>query len=278
VRGRSPRSNGGRSDLLLGGERRAFLDPHRGLGDNESALDQEAPSLIHVASLGKRFGAVSVLDDVSLDVYAGEALALFGANGAGKTTLLRIVGTLLRPSRGRVVVAGNDCVKDSERVRPLVAYVAHGSHLYEDLTARENLRFWATLGGAPPAGDAIQSALAAVDLDRTEGERVRTFSAGMKRRLSLARLLLVRPRVLLLDEPFASLDQRAKKWLAEHLLAFKVRGGAIVMSTHSFGRELEIADRVAILAEGRVAVDMPRENLAAEELQRLYTMHAEGEA
>ena len=100
----------------------------------------------------------------------------------------------------------------------------------------------------------------------------------MKRRLSLARLLLVPPRVLLLDEPFASLDQRATKWLEEHLLACKAAGAAIVMSTHSFGRELGVADRVAILAEGRVAVDAPRAGLGADELQRLYALHVEGQA
>ena len=234
--------------------------------------------LIYVRDLGKRFGALTVLDGVSLEVRAGEALALLGANGAGKTTVLRVVATLLRPSRGRATVAGLDCVKEAEQVRRLVAYVGHGSHLYEDLTARENLKFWMTLADAPVADDAIQGALATVDLDRAEGERVRRFSAGMKRRLSLARLLLVRPRVLLLDEPFASLDQAAKKWLAEHLLAFKAAGGAIVMSTHSFGRELDVADRVAILAEGRVVLDTARAGLAADELQRLYALHAEAEA
>ena len=236
------------------------------------------PSLVRVVNLGKRFGAVIVLDSVSLEVRGGEALALLGANGAGKTTLLRIVATLLRPSRGQATVAGFDCVKDAERVRPLIAFVGHGSHLYEDLTARENLRFWTALTSQPTGSDAIEGALAAVDLDRTDDERVRTFSAGMKRRLSLARLLLGRPRVLLLDEPFASLDQRAKKWLAEHLLAFKAAGGAIVMTTHSFGRELEVADRVAILADGRVALDAPRADLAPDELPRLYALHAEAEA
>ena len=219
-----------------------------------------------------------MLDGVSLDVRPGEALGLLGANGAGKTTVLRIVATLLRPSRGQVTVAGLDVVRDAEEVRRLVAYVGHGSHLYEDLTARENLTFWATLAGEPGGDEAIRSALATVDLDRAEDDRVRTFSSGMKRRLSLARLLLVRPRVLLLDEPFASLDQQAKKWLAEHLLGFKAAGGAILMSTHSFGRELDVADRVAILAEGRVALDCERAGLPPGELQRLYALHAEAEA
>jgi heme ABC exporter ATP-binding subunit CcmA len=255
-----------------------FLTPTERQGTIDPALGQSASPLIHVSDVGKRFGAVTVLEGVSLEVRAGETLALLGANGAGKTTLLRIVATLLRPSRGRAVVADLDCVRDADRVRGLVAYAGHGCHLYEDLTAQENLRFWMTLAGGPTADDDIQGALSAVDLDRVEADRVRTFSAGMKRRLSLARLLLVRPRVLLLDEPFASLDQHAKKWLAEHLLAFRARGGAIVMTTHSFGRELEIADRVAILAEGRVALETERASLAADELQRLYALHVEADA
>jgi heme ABC exporter ATP-binding subunit CcmA len=238
-------------------------------------LDQEAPPHIHLVNVGKRFGAVRVLDDVSLAVRPGEAVALLGANGAGKSTLLRIAATLLRPSRGRVIVAGFDGVKNPEDVRPLVAYVGHGSHLYEDLSARENVKFWVTLAGGSVGDEAIRGVLAAVDLDRAEGDRVRTFSAGMKRRLSLARLLLVRPRALLLDEPFASLDQRARKWLAEHLLAFKAAGGAVIMTTHSFGRELEVAERVALLSEGRVVLDEPRQDLSAGELQRLYALHAD---
>lgn len=234
--------------------------------------------LIRVAGLTKRYGVHFVLDGVNLDVHPGEALALLGANGAGKTTLLKIIATLVRPSAGVVAVAGHDCVREAERVRRDIGYVAHGSHLYEDLTAAENLRFWTELAGKPVGREAILSALAAIELEAVADDTVRTLSAGMQRRLSLARLLLVPPRVLLLDEPFASLDQRAGKWLEEHLLARKTRGAAIVMSTHSFGRELDVVDRVAILAEGRVAVAVRREGLTVDELQRLYAMHAEGRA
>jgi len=160
-------------------------------------------------------------------------------------------------------------------VRRLIGLVAHGAHVYEDLTARENLRFWATLGGlrVPPAG--LAAALADVELERHADERVRTFSEGMRRRLSLARFVLARPRVLLLDEPFAGLDQRAKKWLEEYLQAFKAGGGAIVMATHSFGRELAVADRIAILAAGAIALDTPRASLTADDVQRLYALHTE---
>ena len=224
-----------------------------------------ADPLIRVTGLRKTFGNHRVLDGVDLDVRAGEAVAMLGANGAGKTTLLKILATLVRPTRGTAAVAGHDCARDAERARLHIGLVAHGSYVYEDLTALENLKFWTTLAGA----------LARVELERAADERVRTFSAGMKRRLSLARFVLARPSVLLLDEPFAGLDQRAKKWLEEHLASFKAGGGAILMATHSFGRELAAADRLAILVGGSIALDTPRGSRSADDVQRLYVLHTE---
>ncbi|MGH7278030.1 MAG: heme ABC exporter ATP-binding protein CcmA [Candidatus Rokuibacteriota bacterium] len=234
-----------------------------------------AEPLVRVSDLRKVYGANPVLDGVGLDVHHGEAVALLGANGAGKTTLLRILATLARPSRGTATVAGHDCVREAERVRAVIGLVAHGTHVYEDLSAVENLTFWSTLAGSRPRPSDLAAALAAVDLDRCATERVRTFSAGMKRRLALARFVLARPRVLLLDEPFASLDQQARKWLDDYLQAFKAAGGAIVMATHSFGRGLAVADRIAILADGRVALDTPTAGLGPGEIQRLYALCTE---
>ncbi len=231
--------------------------------------------LVHVTGLRKAFGRHRVLDGVTFDVRGGEALALLGANGAGKTTVLRILATLARPSRGSASVLGHDCARAPELVRPHLGLLAHGPCVYEDLTARENLEFWAALSGLALEGKAVAAALAAVELDRVAGERVRTFSAGMKRRLALARFVLARPRVLLLDQPFAGLDQRAKKWLESHLEAFKAGGGAIVLATHSFGRELAVADRIAILAAGAIALDIPRASMGADEIARLYRLYAE---
>ncbi len=234
--------------------------------------------VVRVDRVRKTFGTHRVLDGLTLEVHAGEAVALLGANGAGKTTLLRILATLMRPTRGTAWVAGHDCAREPERVRPHVGLVAHGSYVYEDLTALENLRFWTGLAGLGVTRTELAAALTAVELERFAGERVRTFSAGMKRRLSLARFVLARPSVLLLDEPFAGLDQRAKKWLEEHLEAFKADGGAIVMATHSFGRELAVADRIAILAAGAIALDSPRAPLGADEIARLYRLHTENDA
>jgi heme ABC exporter ATP-binding subunit CcmA len=230
---------------------------------------------IRVANLRKVFGFVPVLDGVSLEVRGGEAVALLGANGAGKTTLLRILATLLRPTRGTATVAGHDVVREAEAVRRLVGVVAHGAWVYDDLTARENLRFWAALGGLEAGADDVAAALAGVGLERAADARVRTFSAGMKRRLSLARVTLGRPRVLLLDEPFAGLDQRAKKWLEGRLETFKADGATLLMVTHSFGHELGVADRLAVLAGGRIALDTPRGRLGPDDIQRLYAAHVE---
>src|SRR5881628_241166 len=234
-----------------------------------------ADPLVRVTGLRKAFGAHRVLDGLSLEIRAGEAVALLGANGAGKTTLLKILATLLRPTRGTATIAGHDVARAPEAVRPLLGVVAHGAWVYDDLTARENLKFWATLGGLDARADDVTAALAGVGLERAADARVRTFSAGMKRRLSLARVMLARPRVLLLDEPFAGLDQRARKWLEGRLASFKSSGGAIVMATHSFGRELAVADRLAVLAGGRIALDTARGTLGPDAVQRLYAAHAE---
>jgi heme ABC exporter ATP-binding subunit CcmA len=239
-------------------------------------MTHEAP--IEVVGLVRLFGATRVLDGVSLTVAAGEAVALLGPNGSGKSTLLKIVATLLRPTRGTARVLGHDCVREAEAVRAGLGLIAHGAHVYDDLTALENLRFWATLGGLPADHERLTAALSEVELERHAGGRVRTFSVGMKRRLALARLSLAQPRVLLLDEPFAGLDQRGRKWLATRLEAFKAGGGAVLMATHSFGRELEIADRLAILAGGRVALDTPRAALGSDDVQRLYAAHTEDAA
>lgn len=229
---------------------------------------------IHVRGLGRSYRGRRVLDGVDLDVRPGEAVALLGANGAGKTTLLRVLATLVRPSRGTARVAGFDCAGQAGRVREHMTLLAHGAWVYDDLTPVENLRFWSAMAGRRPDRPTLLAALAAVDLERVAHERVRTFSAGMKRRLGLARLWLARPAVLLLDEPFAGLDQQAGKWLEDHLVAARAGGTAVLMATHSYARGLAAADRVAILAGGRVTLDTPLAGLGPDDVRRLYELHA----
>jgi heme exporter protein A len=226
--------------------------------------------MIAATGLRKTFGATLVLEDVTLDVPAGQCLAVLGPNGAGKTTLLRILATLARPSAGTLRIDGVDAVREPDAVRARIGMVAHGSQVYEDLTALENLRFWAAMGGLDASPARLRERLQAVELDTVADERARTFSAGMKRRLGLARVTLGQPRLLLLDEPFNGLDRRGQKWLGEFLLAFKAGGGTIALATHGFARALAVADRAAILVGGRIALDRAAAGLEREALHRLY--------
>jgi ABC-2 type transport system ATP-binding protein len=232
--------------------------------------------MIAATGLRKSYGRTAVLEDISLHLESGRCLALLGPNGAGKTTLLRILSTLIRPTGGVLRVAGVDTARDPEAARAAIGMVGHGSCVYEDLTALENLRFWSVMGGQDGSEPRLRAALQQVELEAVAGERARTFSAGMKRRLGLARVLLGRPRLLLLDEPFTGLDRQGRKWLGEFLLGFKAGGGAVVVATHSFGSGLGVADRVAILAGGRLVLDRPCADLSREDLRRLYDSLTEG--
>ena len=232
--------------------------------------------MISAIGLRKRYGPTVILEDISLELCPGQCLALLGPNGAGKTTLLRILATLLRPTSGTLSIGGLDALRDPAQARAVIGMAGHGSYLYPDLTALENLRFWTVMGDGDAGEGRLLTALQQVELEAAAHDRVRTFSAGMKRRLALARVLLGRARLLLLDEPFTELDQRGRKWLSEFLLAFKVSGGGVVVATHSFGSGLGVADRVAILHGARIILDRPCEDLSHQELRRLYESLTEG--
>jgi heme exporter protein A len=232
--------------------------------------------MVTAVGLRKRFASTLVLEGLNLAVAAGECIVLLGPNGAGKTTLLRILATVLRPTAGSLHVDGVDALRAPETARALIGMVGHGSYLYEDLTAFENLRFWATFMGQDASAGRLRAALAEVELDPVTDERVRTFSAGMKRRLALARVLLGRPRVLLLDEPFSGLDRQGRKWLRELLQGLRGDGVAIVLATHNLGGGLELASRIAVLAGGRLAVDRPASELTGDDLRSLYDSLTEG--
>jgi heme exporter protein A len=227
-------------------------------------------AVIQAAGLTKLYGAHVALRGVTLEVPAGQVLTVLGHNGSGKTTLVRLLATLTRPTAGRGQIAGHDLVDGRDEVRRLVAVVGHSTHLYDDLTARENLAFAEALAGCQPDARRIDAALARVGLDGQAGARVRSLSSGLRRRVALARAMLREPRVLLLDEAFSGLDQDSTKRLEDYLHAFKAAGGAAVVVTHSLGRALAIADRVAVLAGGRIAAEAARASLTEGALQSLY--------
>lgn len=226
--------------------------------------------MIVATGLRKSFGATVALDDISLELRAGQCLALLGPNGAGKTTLLRILATLIRPTAGTLHVAGADTARNPEAARAIIGMVGHGSYVYEELTALENLRFWTVMSNHDASEPRLRAALRQVELEAVADVRARALSAGMKRRLGLARVLLGEARLLLLDEPFAGLDRQGRKWLGGFLLRFKEHGGTLVVATHNFDTGLDVADRTAILAGGRLVLDRPSGDLSHDDLRRLY--------
>jgi heme exporter protein A len=216
-----------------------------------------ASPLVSATALVRRFGAVTALGGVGLEVAAGEAVLLLGPNGAGKTTLLRALAGLVRPQKGRVRIAGGDVNRDPA-ARRSIGFLSHHALLYDDLTPRENLRFAAALHGLDRVESRIEGALDAAALSARADRPVRGFSRGMLQRLALARATLHEPDVLLLDEPFTGLDVAAAGALRERVRAHRDRGGAVVAVTHEPADLWEVATRVVVLVGGRVVLEESR--------------------
>jgi heme exporter protein A len=205
--------------------------------------------------LRRTFAGVTVLAGVDLVVEGGECVALLGANGAAKTTLLRVLAMLLRPTGGRLRLFGEDAALRPAAALRKLGYVGHESACYGDLTAVENLAFYAELYGVSDAGRRIDDLVEWTELGRFANRPVRTFSRGMLQRVALARALLHRPELLLLDEPFTGLDPHATATLEALLVELRRAGHAIVLSTHDVPRAAALASRVVMLHRGKIDWD-----------------------
>lgn len=217
--------------------------------------------MIEIRDLTKTYGLLPVLRGVDLDVGQGEFVTLVGPNGAGKTTLMRIVATLLKPSGGSVSVGGWPLPSHAQSVRQHMGLVSHHTMLYGDMTAAENLLYYARLYGVAEPEQRITAVLKTVGLAARQYDFVRTFSRGMLQRLTIARATLHEPDVLLLDEPYTGLDQAAVALLDDLLREQHGRGRTILMITHDLLHGLTICDRIAILHRGKIAADLPTANL-----------------
>jgi heme exporter protein A len=209
--------------------------------------DSRPPAVLAI-DLARLFAASPALVDVSIEIAAGRLVILRGANGAGKTTLLRVLSTAIRPSLGSVLIDGLDIVRDADQVRPRIAYLGHATGLYDDLTADENLRFAATMLRTPDPAERVSRALDDVGLGARRTERVGTFSAGMRRRLALARMLLGSPSLVLLDEPYAALDPDGMAIVDALLAAWRAAGVTVLLASHA-------AERVEHRCDGTVRLE-----------------------
>jgi heme exporter protein A len=208
---------------------------------------------VSLERIARRFGARWALRGVTLTVDRGAVVGLMGHNGSGKSTLLRVLCTVLRPSAGDGWVFGHHLVRDAVRVRAAVGFLAHSPGLYEDLSATENLRFAAAMFGGDDAR--IEPVLERVGLWRERNERVRGFSAGMQRRLALARLVLGDPQLLLLDEPYNNLDTEGIALVNDVVGDTRARGGAALIVVHDRRQGESVIDRVVELHRGAVRGD-----------------------
>ncbi|MFL5354283.1 heme ABC exporter ATP-binding protein CcmA [Archangium sp.] len=210
-----------------------------------------SPPALALHDVSKRYGRRWALARLSYTLPAGRSLLLTGHNGSGKTTLLRLVATALSPTHGRVLVRGNDCVTEREAVRREVALLSHASFLYEDLTAHQNLVVLARLLGMEGPSDVAGELLTKVGLTKRSDSPVRQFSAGMRKRLAIARLLMKAPALALLDEPFGELDPSGIQAMEKIIRELKDAGVTVILATHLIEQGLSLCEERLDLREGR---------------------------
>jgi heme ABC exporter ATP-binding subunit CcmA len=228
------------------------------------------PPAIEVIDLVKAFGTFYALRGISLQVATGECLAIFGPNGAGKTTFLRILSALSRPTTGRILINGKLLREDSLPLRRQLGVIGHQTFLYDDLTASENLLFYARLYDVPHPANRIHEILNEVGLKERAHDRVRTFSRGMQQRLAIARAMLHNPGLLFLDEPYTGLDQHAAAILTSWLNKLRSERRTIILVTHDLEQGLALADRVVIFLRGKMAWEKAASDIAPQAFRQVY--------
>jgi heme exporter protein A len=212
---------------------------------------------VEVDDVSRHYGRRRALSHVTCALRAGEIVGLVGPNGAGKSTLIGILSTLVRPSGGEVRYGGRRARDMGERLRAAIGVLGHDLFLYADLTARENLAFFARLHGVASVASRVDAALADARLTDRAGDRVGGFSRGLRQRLAVERALVHDPRLVLLDEPFTGLDDESSSLLVGRLRALRNRGAIVVMATHEFESADGLIDRAFCLSNGRMLAVPP---------------------
>jgi ABC-2 type transport system ATP-binding protein len=237
--------------------------------------------MLEAVQLTKRYeDGLLALDHLDLTVPDGELFCLLGANGAGKTTTINLFLNFIEPSEGRAVVDGIDVAREPLKAKERLAYVSENVRLYENFTARQNLDFFAKLGGRPAlTRDDYDAVLRRVGLqEKAFGQRLRLYSKGMRQKLGIGIAILKNAKNIILDEPTSGLDPKAGAEFMALLRDLRAEGRAILMSTHDIFRAKVEADRAGIMSEGRLVMVRTRAELATEDLEQLYIRYMEGAA
>ncbi len=229
--------------------------------------------IISARSVRKSFGNRVALENIDLLVEKGQFVVIFGPNGAGKTTLLKALATVITPTRGALIMNGIDIKKNPAAARQMLGVVSHETYLYDELTARENLRFFGKMYGIGKVAleERIEELLTQVSLLKRGNDRVGSFSRGMKQRLSIARALVHKPSILLMDEPYTGLDLQAAETFENVLKSLNTNMITKIMVSHDIERALQLCDRVIFMEGGKIVHDSLRTELAdVEDLKSIY--------
>jgi heme exporter protein A len=210
--------------------------------------------VVETFDVSRHFGRRRALSHVSLSFRAGQIVGLLGPNGGGKSTLLGLLSTLARPTSGEIRYGGRSARELGDPLRQRIGVLGHDLFLYGDLTARENLLFFARLYGLSNPGARTAEALAHARLEARSHDRVGGFSRGLRQRLALERALLHGPRLVLLDEPFTGLDDESASLLIARLNTLREQGAIVLMATHDFESAEQLVDRGVCLTNGRATV------------------------
>jgi heme exporter protein A len=233
------------------------------------ADETRTDTALEVREVSRTFGARKALDKVDFELPKGAFLSIFGPNGAGKSTLLKVLSTLTIPSQGKARVLGLDVIEDAVELRERIGFISHNPLLYPDLSAEENLEFFAELYCLDNPKERIHELLTAVELDHRRLDLVSTFSRGMIQRLSIARSLLHKPDVIFLDEPYSGLDPHAMDIL-DSLIAQIRDEHTFVMISHDLQKGLELCSHALILAKGKIVLFEEREAIDPDAFAATY--------
>jgi heme exporter protein A len=236
----------------------------------EASTGSVVQPVIQVNNLHKTFGMLEAVAGISFELEQGSFLTVFGPNGAGKTTLIKILSGLTKPTHGSASVAGYDILSNDPQMRRNIGVISHASCLYRDLSALENLIFYAKMYGLDHVKDRAVKALDEVGLKARMYDSVQSFSRGMQQRVSIARGVIHNPSVLFLDEPFTGLDPHGSIVLKNFLHSLRSDKRTIIMTTHDLDCGLEMGDKVAIQAKGRFALFEDKANISQENFEEFY--------
>ncbi|MFC1988348.1 heme ABC exporter ATP-binding protein CcmA [Chloroflexota bacterium] len=225
---------------------------------------------VRTQGLTKSFGGRLALRGIDLEVKQGESVVIFGPNGAGKTTLIKILATIINLSSGKVLIDEFDIKDNAEEARRHIGVVTHQTFLYKNLTAYENLDFYSRIYDVPRRKERIGEVLEMVGMTPRLHQRVDTLSRGMQQRVTIARSLLHKPPIMLLDEPETGLDQQATSMLWQAMQSDGQKKRTIIFTTHNLKRGFEIGERLLILDKGRIVYEGLRQGLDLSALEKAY--------